>query len=113
MESGLVARRVAERLVEFYEVAFGGKDRGRYRLSMKQMRALTGRKRVPPEVVRSIGEELYELGYVLIDLETYFVVLAQATFRSYRRVSDSCLPNKAIKASDEPRAATAPLHTRV
>lgn len=58
---------------------------------MKQMRALSGRKRVPAKLIRSISEEVFELGYVLIDLETYFVVLAQATFRSYRRVSDGYL----------------------
>ena len=50
-----------------------------------------GRKRVPEETVRKIAEELFELGYVLIDLETFFVVLAQRTFRSYRRVSDASL----------------------
>jgi hypothetical protein len=83
--------QVAERIAALYEVLFGGKDRGRYRFSMKQMRALTGRKRVPPGIIRKIGEEVFERGYVLIDLETYFVVLAQATFRSYRRVSDGCL----------------------
>lgn len=89
-------REVADRLAALYEVAFGGKERGRYRFSMKQMRALTGRKRVPPNVIRRISEEVFELGYVLIDLETYFVVLAQPTFRSYRRLSDGCLSAKWI-----------------
>lgn len=84
-------RQIAERLAALYEDKFGGKDRGRYRISMKQMRALTDRKRVPAEVIGQIGEEMFELGYVLIDLETFFVVLAQGTFRSYRRVSDSCI----------------------
>ena len=82
---------VADRLASLYEERFGGKIRGRYRISMKQMRALTGHRRVPAEVIRNIGEELYELGFVLIDLETFFVVLAQSTFRSYRRLSDSSL----------------------
>ena len=74
---------------------------------MKQMRALTGRQRVPGETLRKIGEEVFELGYVLIDLETYFVVLAQSTFRSYRRMSDSCLPAKSIS----PRPGTLPSRT--
>ena len=91
MESRPNARLIAERLATLYDEKFGGKLRGRYRISMKQMRALTGRKRVPAEGIRSISEELFELGYVLVDLETFFVVLAQSTFRSYRRFSDSCL----------------------
>ena len=91
MAGGPSEQRVAARLAALYETKFGGKERGRYRFSMKQMRALTGRKRVPGRAIRKIGEEVFELGYVLIDLETYFVVLAQSTFRGYRRLSDSRL----------------------
>ncbi len=98
MEDRLSERQIAERLAELYERKFGGKERGRYRFSMKQMRALTGRKRVPGDLIRNIGEEVFELGYVLIDLETYFVVLAQSTFRSYRRLSDGCLGAKSVPA---------------
>lgn len=86
-----IERQIAEQLAALYEQPFGGKDRGRYRISMKHLRALTGRKRVPQDTIGKIGEEMFELGYVLIDLEAFFVVLAQRTFTSYRRVSDSCL----------------------
>jgi hypothetical protein len=89
-------RQIAECLAALYETRFGGKERGRYRISMKQMRALTNRKRVPGDIIGRIGEEVFELGYVLVDLETFFVVLAQATFRNYRRVSDSCLSASTI-----------------
>ena len=82
---------VAERLAELYERAFGGKQRGRYRISMKHMKMLTARKRIPTRTIRRIAEELFEQGYLLIDLETYFVVLAERTFRSYRRANDSCV----------------------
>jgi hypothetical protein len=95
MEGRPSEQYVAERLAVLYEAKFGGKERGRYRFSMKQMRALTGRKRVPGYTIRKIGEEIFERGYILIDLETYFVVLAQSTFRSYRRMSDSSLAAKA------------------
>lgn len=106
-------REVAERLAALYEVAFGGKERGRYRFSMKQMRALTGRKRVPPNVIRRISEEVFELGYVLIDLETYFVVLAQPTFRSYRRLSDGCLSAKWIPVGEQDIGKRAAARTRM
>lgn len=91
MDRRLSERQIAELLAALYQEKFGGKERGRYRISMKQLRALTDRKRVPADVIAKIGEELFELGYVLIDLETFFVVLAQGTFRSYRRVSDISL----------------------
>ena len=100
MEDRPTARQVAEALAALHERSFGGKARGRYRVSMKHMRALTGRRRVPEAAVREIGRELFELGYVLIDLETFFVVLEQRTFRSYRRVSDD-----ALEALSNPLAA--------
>ena len=89
-------RQIAGRLAALYDEKFAGKERGRYRISMKQMRTLTGRKRVPGDVIRKVGEELFELGYVLIDLESFFVVLAQGTFRSYRRVNDGSLMGMAV-----------------
>ena len=88
MEDRPTEQAVAERLVELYEQNFGGKERGRFRISMKHMKLLTGRKRIPLRTIRKIREELFEEGYVLIDLEMYFVVLAERTFRSYRRVND-------------------------
>ena len=66
MEDRPTARQVAETLAALYERGFGGKERGRYRVSMKHMRALTRRRRVPEEAVREIGRELFELGYVLV-----------------------------------------------
>ena len=91
MEVPVTEREIAAQLAALYDLQFGGKERGRYRISMKHMRALTGRRRVPVETIRRIGEELFELGYVLIDLETFFVVLAQRTFARYRRVGDHSL----------------------
>jgi hypothetical protein len=85
------ARQVAAQLAELYERGFAGKERGRYRISMKHLRIITRRKRLPPAELSRIAEELFELGYVLIDMETFFVVLAQRTFTSYRRVSDGAV----------------------
>ena len=84
-------RDVATKLAELHDLEFAGKVRGRYRISMKQIRALTGRRRVPAQMLKKIADELFELGFVMIDLESFFVVLAQSTFRSYRRVGDATL----------------------
>ncbi len=91
MPDGTLARDTAEKLAALYDRAFAGKERGRFRISMKHMRMLTGRRRVSAHLVREISEELFETGYVLIDMETFFVVLSQRTFGSYRRVNDGCL----------------------
>ncbi len=86
---------LARRLEELYETAFAGKGRGRYRLSMKHLRRLTGQRRVYPQTIAAVARALYERGYVLVDMETYFVVLNQRTFASYRRVNDAVLEHTA------------------
>lgn len=84
-------RAIAKMLVALYDMEFAGKTRGRYRISMKHFRALTGRRRVPVRIINRIAEEIFELGFVLIDLESFLIVLSQSTFRSYRRVGDTTL----------------------
>ncbi len=82
---------VVERLVALYERPFGGKRRGRYRISMKLMRSLLGQRRVWLEQMEAIRRGLYDRGYLLVDMETYCVVVSHQTFSSYRRVNDACL----------------------
>ena len=82
---------LALRLEQLYETPFAGKERGRYRLSMKHLRRLTGQRRVYPETIAALTRALYERGYVLVDMESYFAILSQRTFSSYRRLNDSTL----------------------
>ena len=81
----------ADRLVRLYDQEFGSKVRGRYRISMKYLRALTGRRRLYPDDIERLRRQLYERGFVLIDLETYCAVVSLRTFNSYRRVSERAL----------------------
>lgn len=85
------AKSVATRLAALYGDPFGGRPKGRYRISMKHLRQLADRKRLHLDDLRALEREVYELGYVLIDMETFFVVVAQRTFASYRRVNEDAL----------------------
>lgn len=87
----MTAADVAERLGEMYEQPFAGKPRGRFRISQKHLRQMVGKRRLYSQDIEAIARELYELGYVFIDLDTYFVVLSQKAFTSYRRVNDGVL----------------------
>jgi hypothetical protein len=79
-------------LVSLYNVEFGGRPRGRFRIAMKHLRHALGRRRVYPEDMTALGRALYERGYVLVDMETFVVVINQKTFAGYRRVNEACLP---------------------
>lgn len=94
-------RHIAEQLAALYETPFGGKDRGRFRVSMKLMCELAGRRRLYAEDVRAIARELFELGYVIIDMGTYFAVLSQSTLRSYRRINADLLQTREISRQEK------------
>ena len=89
-------RSTAEQLAALYEVSFGGKERGRFRIPMKLLRELMGRRRVYEDDVRKISRHLMELGYVLIDMESYFAILSTRTFASYRRANAEALASIAV-----------------
>jgi len=86
---GFDAGAVADCLAELYDRDFGGNRRGRFRISMKLLKRIAGRRRLSAAQLRAIADEIFERGLVLVDLETFFVVLSQRTFASYRRVNEA------------------------
>ena len=97
--------QVVEHLVALYEQPFGSKRRGRYRISMKLMRRLFGQRRLWPEQIETIRRALYDRGFLLVDMETYFIVVSQQTFSSYRRVNEFSLPKELRRPEAEAEAA--------
>ncbi len=81
-------KQIAKHLVDIYQDPFGGKNNGRYRISMKHLRQIAGCRRVFQEDLAQISKEMYQLGYSLIDMESFCVVISHKTFVHYRRYSD-------------------------
>ncbi len=82
---------VAKKLVDFYEHPFGGKSSGRYRISPKNLRRLMQRRRISDETIRLLAEEMFELGYIFIDMQSFYVVTSARSFSNYRRVADALI----------------------
>ncbi len=82
---------VADRLAELYNHAFGGKPKGRYRISNKLVSTLAGRRRLYEDDVRQLTRAMLERGFVLIDMDSFFVVMSTNTFVNYRRANDDCV----------------------
>ena len=80
---------VAQRLAEMYAEEFGGKPSGRYRISRKLLAELVERRRLYPEDITEIARALFEKGFVLIDMESFFVVMSANAFVNYRRAGKS------------------------
>jgi len=81
----------ARHLANLYTKSFGGKPNGRFRLSSKQVRELLGRKRIYPDDIEKLTRAAFEIGFVVIDMDSFFVVLSANAFVNYRRVSGEAL----------------------
>jgi hypothetical protein len=82
---------VADTLARLYSEKFGGKDRGRYRVAARAIRDAAGRRRLYENDVQALARAMVERGYVLIDMDTFFVVMSANAFLNYRRANDQCL----------------------
>ena len=102
------APEVAKLLAALYGQAFGGKRLGKYRISRKFLRELARRQRITPDFVQELGDELFERGYVIADLETFFAVLDQRLFNSHRRVNATAIATLLDPESDVSRAQARP-----
>ncbi|NQV55600.1 MAG: hypothetical protein HQ503_07055 [Rhodospirillales bacterium] len=85
---------IARKLANFYDLPFGGKPSGRYRISPKNLRSLANRRRISDKFVRLLTEEMFELGYVFIDMESYYAVSSARTLNNYRRITGILVKNR-------------------
>lgn len=89
---------IALKLAGLYDRSFGGKESGRYRVSPKMLRNIAGRRRLPESFIRDLTDEMFELGLVFLDMETFYAVASARTFASYRRLGESSL--ESVKDND-------------
>ncbi len=82
---------VATALVWMYEMEFGGKQNGRFRISRKFFHEIAGRRKVSDAFVTDVAEEVFEAGFILIDLGTYVAVISQTLTKNYRHVTKNAV----------------------
>ncbi len=84
------ASSLADRLAKLYDISFGGKTSGRYRIAAKILRKAAGRRRLYEDDIRLLQRAVFDRGFVLIDMEAYFVVLNTSSFVNTRRANEDC-----------------------
>jgi len=82
---------IAQHLADLYDKPFGGKASGRYRISPKMLRKVAGRARLSDSFIKELADEMFEIGFVLLDMESYYAVASARTFASYRRLGETSL----------------------
>jgi hypothetical protein len=81
----------ASQLANLYSKNFGGKESGRFRMSSKQVKELLGKKRLYADDIEELTRAVLEEGYVMINMDSFFVLLSANAFVNYRRVSGEAL----------------------
>ena len=83
--------RTATALARLYDTEFGGKASGRYRIPAKLLRDMMQKRRLYAEDITALARALFEQGYVLIDMDSFYVVMSANSFVNYRRVGKEAL----------------------
>ena len=81
----------ADRLADLCNRPFGGKPKGRYRIAAKLVCRLARRRRLYEDDIRELTRAMLERGYVLIDMDSFFVVMGTNTFVNYRRANEATI----------------------
>ena len=81
----------AKRIAALYSQEFGGKSSGRFRVAAKQLRELLGVRRIYEDDVTRLSRCMLNEGYVLIDMDSFYVVLSANAFVNYRRANAESL----------------------
>lgn len=68
-----------------YAADFSGKPKGGYRISRKLICEIGGQSRLYGDDLTSLTRALLELGIVLVDTESFSVVMSVNAFVNYRR----------------------------
>jgi hypothetical protein len=93
---------VADLLVELYEEDFGGKSKGRYKISRNDLAAISGRAQIKQGAVDQISELLAdEHGLLMIDLGNEFPITKISILRNYRSVTAKLIKKHTPAMSEE------------
>ena len=82
---------VAKDLADIYEKTFGGKKRGRYKISRGSLCSLSSRKRLEDSIIDKITDAAYDIGYIIVNIGEYFAVVEEGVMLNYRPVPKSVL----------------------
>jgi len=82
---------VADMLARLYAQSFGGKASGRYRVPQKLLREMFGVRRLYADDIERLHRTLFERGYLLIDMDSFYVIMSTNSFVNYRRLSHDAI----------------------
>ncbi len=78
-------------LIEMNSLKFGGKNKGRYRISRRNLMKLSGQPFLSERIIGEIQETLRGEGFHFIEIGEAFIVIKSRLFKNYRRAGPSVI----------------------
>ena len=86
------SKETAAILADLYNVDFGGKAKGRFKISRKDLTLMAGRSRLQQPIIDDVIDELFEkYDLTMIDLSDEFPIISTSIIRRYRSVPSRLL----------------------
>ena len=86
---------------EIYETCFGGRDRGAFRITRRQLADRLGRPDLDPIVLQSLKAAAAETGLMMVDVGNGFACIELRAVDALRRVPNSVLREAFVPADDD------------
>jgi len=90
-------REFANKLAELFEDSFDNEPKGVYRIFREDLSRITGRPVLHQTIIEDVADWLVGLGLILIDRDSFFVIVGHDHFDSIRTV-----PGQVVQAHAHP-----------
>lgn len=87
---------IVSRLMKIYEMEFGGKPDGRFKICYQRMQQVTGKTIISSNLFTQLQECAFSSGLTIINLGSEFAVIETGVLTGYRNVPQSSI-NKILK----------------
>ncbi|PIK14384.1 hypothetical protein [Halobacteriovorax sp. JY17] len=84
--SSIYVDTIVSRLMKIYEMEFGGKPNGRFKICYQRMQQVTGKTIINPTFLFQLQECAFNSGLTIINLGSEFAVIETGILTGYRNV---------------------------
>jgi len=77
---------IAKILADIYFLKFGGKYKGRYSITRKNLLKMSNKRRMSEKFINDLKHTILEMGYAMIEVDETFKIIDLDVMGNYRRV---------------------------
>ncbi|MDO9528556.1 MAG: hypothetical protein Q7J27_05265 [Syntrophales bacterium] len=94
-------RNVGKAIEGIFNEKFGGKEKGRYRISRADLLKIANEKTFNDDNIKKIQTNIQKKGFVLVDLGSEFAIIDDKSMYNYRKVTKKIVAEYAEKMGEK------------